>query len=175
MSPRQNALGRLLQRHREELGYSRPALGEAVGISPGTIEGWELGRVSKPPFQDVVRLARYLRIPSDEMLATAFEGEAMVAMAAGTGKKESKKARRASDQDPEVALIAHGQQQFGWTDESLARQMGTTAAQIAAWRDGTERMGVPDLLRLQALFSIASTTASPSRAAKGKGERRTSR
>ena len=157
MTPRQNALGRLLQRHREELGYSRPALGEAVGMSPGTIEGWELGRVSKPPFQDVVRLARYLRIPSEDIIATAFAGDdAVKPLPAGASRKESKKARSSGGGEPEVALILHGQEAFGWTDASLATQMGTDAAQVVAWREGRKRMGVQDLLRLQALFSIAS-------------------
>ena len=170
MTPRQTALGRMLQRHREELGYSRPALGEAVGISPGTIEGWELGRVTKPPFQDVVRLARYLRIPSEDIIATAFIGDdAPEPLPAGASKKESKNARSSNGNEPEVALILHGQEVFGWTDASLATQLGTDAAQVAAWREGRERMGVPDLLRLQAVFSIASTPAL--RAEKRKGRR----
>src|SRR5437016_5110564 len=60
LSPRQTALGRLLQDRREAAGYSRARIGDLVGIKPGTIEGWELGRVSKPPIHDVLRLAHFL-------------------------------------------------------------------------------------------------------------------
>ena len=45
MTVEQTTLARLLQERREAAGYSRARLGKAVGISAGTIEGWELGRV----------------------------------------------------------------------------------------------------------------------------------
>src|SRR5437762_13737652 len=73
MTPRQTALGRLLQRRREAAGYSRARIGELVGIKPGTIEGWELGRVAKPPIHDVLRIAHFLRIPSEEIERAVFE------------------------------------------------------------------------------------------------------
>ena len=44
----QTALARLLQERREAAGYSRAKLGKSLGISAGTIEGWELGRIGKP-------------------------------------------------------------------------------------------------------------------------------
>src|SRR3954449_12503981 len=72
MSPRQTALGRLLQERREAAGYSRTRAGELVGIKPGTIEGWELGRVARPPIHDVLRLARFLRISADEIQDAVF-------------------------------------------------------------------------------------------------------
>ena len=67
MGPIQTALGRLLQERRESAGYSRTRIGELVGIKPGTIEGWELGRVARPPIHDVLRIAHFLRIPADEI------------------------------------------------------------------------------------------------------------
>src|SRR4051794_15018680 len=73
MMPRQTALGRLLQERREAAGYSRTRIGALVGIKPGTIEGWELGRVAKPPIHDVLRLAEFLRIPSDDIVRAVFE------------------------------------------------------------------------------------------------------
>src|ERR671910_738924 len=72
MSPRQTALGRLLQDHRETAGYSRTRIGEVVGIKAGTIEGWELGRVARPPIHDVLRLAHFLDISADEIQRAVF-------------------------------------------------------------------------------------------------------
>ena len=75
-------LGSLLslyeQVRRELAGYSRTRVAERVGIKPGTIEGWELGRVEKPPIHDVLRLAHFLRIPSDEIEAAVFEDSEVV-------------------------------------------------------------------------------------------------
>src|SRR3954447_24897806 len=68
----QNALARLLQERREAAGYSRARLGNIVGISAGTIEGWELGRVERPPFHEVMRIAAFLKIPLDDIQRVAF-------------------------------------------------------------------------------------------------------
>ena len=54
MSPRQTALGRLLQERREAAGYSRARVGELVGIKPGTIEGWELGRFTDDGYLQII-------------------------------------------------------------------------------------------------------------------------
>ncbi len=70
---RQTALARLLQERREALGYTRPELARRLGISAGTIEGWELGRVSRPPLHDVLRLARFLEIPMEEIERAVFK------------------------------------------------------------------------------------------------------
>src|SRR3954471_14441264 len=72
MPVEQNALARLLQERREAAGYSRARLGALVGVSAGTIEGWELGRVGRPPFHDVIRIASFLRIPLDDLQGVAF-------------------------------------------------------------------------------------------------------
>src|SRR3954468_22086632 len=73
MSPGQTALGRLLQDRRESAGYSRTRVGELVGVKPGTIEGWELGRVARPPIHDVLRLAHFLEIGAEEIESAVFE------------------------------------------------------------------------------------------------------
>ena len=63
----QTALARLLQERREVAGYSRARLGKTLGISPGTIEGWELGRIGKPPFHEVIRIASFLDISFEDL------------------------------------------------------------------------------------------------------------
>jgi transcriptional regulator with XRE-family HTH domain len=67
-----NGLGRLLRERRVALGYSRARVAEVVGIKAGTLEGWELGRVTKPPVHDVLRLARFLGISADEVEAAVL-------------------------------------------------------------------------------------------------------
>src|SRR3954462_10246742 len=68
----QNALARLLQERREAAGYSRARLGKIVGISAGTIEGWELGRVERPPAHEVIRIAAFLHIPLGDLQRAVF-------------------------------------------------------------------------------------------------------
>lgn len=55
-----------------ELGYSRARVAELVEIKAGTLEGWELGRVTKPPVHDVLRLARFLGISAEEIEAAVL-------------------------------------------------------------------------------------------------------
>src|SRR3954465_13303042 len=103
MSPRQTALGRLLQERREAAGYSRARVGELTGIKPGTIEGWELGRVARPPIHDVLRMAHFLGISSEEITAAVFEGagggEPPADRPGPTGRKEGE-GRRAEGAVP---------------------------------------------------------------------------
>src|SRR3954467_13720142 len=68
----QNALARLLQERREAAGYSRARLGKIIGISAGTIEGWELGRVGRPPFHEGMRIASFLRVPLEDIERAVF-------------------------------------------------------------------------------------------------------
>src|SRR3954465_15917514 len=68
----QNALARLLQERREAAGYSRARLGKIVGISAGTIEGWELASGDRPPFHEIMRIAAFLRIPPRDIQRVAF-------------------------------------------------------------------------------------------------------
>src|SRR3954465_3507274 len=90
MSPRQTALGRLLQERREAAGYSRARVGELVGIKPGTIEGWELGRVARPPIHDVLRMAYFLELSSDEIASAVFEDVGDVAVPADQADRKER-------------------------------------------------------------------------------------
>src|SRR5580704_4558582 len=93
MTPRQTALGKLLRDSRKAAGLSRLRTGELTGISPYTIEGWELGRVAKPPIHDVLRLTHFLNIPADEIQRAVFE-DAGVAPEAGHPGRTAKAPRR---------------------------------------------------------------------------------
>lgn len=160
MSPQQTALGRLLQDRRETAGYSRARIGELVGIKPGTIEGWELGRVARPPIHDVLRLAHFLDISADEIERAVFAdaGEAPSAKA-HPAEKERKKVgvrRRLGA----VPLLEAAFRLFGWADDSEAAEaLGSSAERVRAWRAGTEQMAFADYLTLTSMIGVAAAEA----------------
>jgi transcriptional regulator with XRE-family HTH domain len=160
MSPQQTALGRLLQDRRETAGYSRTRIGELVGIKPGTIEGWELGRVARPPIHDVLRLARFLDISADELQRAVFAdaGEAP-SPEDHPGEKERKKVavRR---RPGAVPLLEAAFRLFGWANDSEAAEaLGTSAERVQAWRTGTEQMAFADYLTLTSMIGVAAAEA----------------
>jgi transcriptional regulator with XRE-family HTH domain len=142
MSLRPNALGRLLQERRLALGYSRTRIAEAVGIKAGTIEGWEMGRVAKPPVHDVLRLARFLGLTSAEIEAVVLEeGETPL----GPAEPEARGA---------VPLLEQAVELFGWSEEQAAAALDTTPAVIRQWRSGAKPMRLPELMTVAAMIGL---------------------
>jgi len=160
MAQSQTALGRLLQDRRESAGYSRTRVGELVGIKPGTIEGWELGRVAKPPIHDVLRLSHFLRIPADEIQQAVFEDAGAVpAIDHLPGQKERKKAGRRQRRGA-VPLLEAAFRLFGWPNEDgAAEALGTTAERVRSWRTGAEQMAFVDYLTLTSMIGVAAAEA----------------
>ena len=160
MSPRQTALGRLLQERREAAGYSRARVGELVGIKPGTIEGWELGRVTRPPIHDVLRMAHFLGISSEEITAAVFDDAGEIQPSAGrVGPKERKKGRRRRAEGA-VPLLEAAYRLFGWkSDAEAAQALNTTADQVSRWRAGGETMAFADFLTLTSMIGVAAAEA----------------
>ena len=160
MPPRQTALGRLLQDRREAAGYSRARVGDLVGIKPGTIEGWELGRVARPPIHDVLRLAHFLAIPPDEIQQAVFEDAGQVQPTEKrTAEREGRKPgrRRASGAVP---LLEAAFRLFGWSDEAEAAEaLGTSADNVRRWRLGSEPMAFADYLTLTSMIGVAAAEA----------------
>ena len=159
MSPRQTALGRLLQDRRESAGYSRTRVGEVVGIKPGTIEGWELGRVARPPIHDVLRLAHFLAISADDIQRAVFADAGDVPSAEEhPGQKERKKTgRRAGGAVP---LLEAAFRLFGWRDDTAAAEaLGTSADEVRAWRRGEKQMAFADYLTLTSMIGVAAAEA----------------
>lgn len=149
MSPR-TALGRLLQTRREARGYSRTRAGAILGIPPGTIEGWELGRVAKPPLQDVLRLARFLGLSAAEIeVAVLEESEAE----AGSPQLSSE-AGAAHLLEQAIAL-------FGWTDAQAATALQTTETKVKAWRAGKVSMTLPEVMTVAALIGLHAAGVQP--------------
>ena len=120
MPVEQNALARLLQERREAAGYSRARLGALVGVSAGTIEGWELGRVGRPPFHDVIRIASFLRIPLEDLQRAVFADAGDVPdRDEHPGQPERKKAGR-KKRPGAVPLLEAAFRLYGWGDEAEA-------------------------------------------------------
>jgi transcriptional regulator with XRE-family HTH domain len=160
MTPPQTALGRLLQERRESAGYSRTRIGELVGIKAGTIEGWELGRVAKPPIHDVLRLSHFLRVPAEEIQQAVFEDAGDVPSAAPSpDQKERKKAGRRRSRGA-VPLLEAAFRLFGWPDEDEAADaLGTSAERVRRWRAGAEQMPFADYLTLTSMIGVAAAEA----------------
>ena len=160
MKPRQTALGRLLQERRESSGYSRARIGQVIGIKPGTIEGWELGRVSRPPIHDVLRLAQFLRIPAEEVQRAVFADAGDVPSAAETADHpERKKAIRRPGQGA-VPLLEAAFRLFGWSNEpEAADALGTSPERVRDWRSGNETMEFSEYLTLTSMIGVAAAEA----------------
>lgn len=160
MSPQPTALGRLLQDRRETAGYSRTRVGDLVGIKAGTIEGWELGRVARPPVHDVLRLAHFLDISTDEIQRAVF-ADAGEAPAPGkhSAEKERKKVRPRRRLGA-VPLLEAAFRLFGWEDDSEAAEaLGTSAERVRSWRAGAEQMAFADYLTLTSMIGVAAAEA----------------
>ncbi len=160
MAPRQTALGRLLQERREAAGYSRARAGELMGIKAGTIEGWELGRVARPPIHDVLRMAHFLGISADAVTAAVFEDAGEVTPSADrAAAKERKKARRRQTEGA-VPLLEAAYRLFGWTnDAEAARALNSTTELVSRWRSGAEPMPFADFLTLTSMIGVAAAEA----------------
>lgn len=170
MPPPQTALARLLQEQRERAGYSRARLGQLVGISPGTIEGWELCRVSRPPFHEVLRLASFLRIPLEELQqAVAADVGETPNPDEHPGQPDRKRPGRKKTTGA-VPLLEAAFRLFGWADEDEAADaLAATPDQVRAWRRGSEKMGVAEYMTLTSIVNVALADA-VSRGRSGSGE-----
>jgi transcriptional regulator with XRE-family HTH domain len=156
----QNALARLLQERREAAGYSRARLGKIVCISAGTIEGWELGRVERPPFHEIMRIASFLRIPLEDIQRVAFaDAGAIPDPGEHPGQFERTKPGR-KKRLGEVPLLEAAFRLYGWQDEDEAADaLGTTSEQVRSWRRGVERMDVADYIALTSVVNVGLADA----------------
>jgi transcriptional regulator with XRE-family HTH domain len=160
MSPRQTALGRLLQDRREAAGYSRARLAELIGIKQGTIEGWELGRVAKPPIHDVLRLAYFLRVPAEEIQAAVFADPGEVTAPADPASADAGRKPLRRPAPGAVPLLEMAFRLFGWPgDAAAAEALGTSAARVRRWRSGAEGIELADYMTLTSMIGIAAAAA----------------
>lgn len=150
MSPQRTPLGRLLQERREALRYSRTRAGEIVGIPPGTIEGWEIGRVAKPPIHDVFRLARLLGITGEEIETAVIGSDAAEPAIPREG--------RAKGSPP---LLEQAIALFDWNDDQAAAALQTSPGKVRAWRRGALELTLPELMTVAAMIGLHAAGAVP--------------
>lgn len=166
----QTALARLLQERREAAGYSRAKLGKTLGISAGTIEGWELGRIGKPPFHEVLRIATFLQIPFEDLQTAVFADAGTVPEAAEPPTAPQRRRAGRKKRLGAVPLLEAAFRLYGWRDETEAAEaLGATPVQVRAWRRGNERMDIAQYLALTASVNIALIDAVKSRKKKPVG------
>jgi transcriptional regulator with XRE-family HTH domain len=151
-------VAQLLQEKRECAGYSRVKLGELLGISPGTIEGWELGRVERPPLHDVLRVAAFLQIPYDDLLAAATADSGGVP---SHGDGSPGRARKMKPKTLEtIPLLEAAFRLFRWKGENdAAAALNVSPDQVRRWRRGFEPMDVVDYVSLTAMVNLGIAEA----------------
>lgn len=135
------ALGRLLRQRRRELGYSRARAGELAGISQSTIESWEIGRVQKPPFEDVLRMARTLGISIAELEAVVLPGGSP----GHVDEVSSPRTRR--------GLLDEAIVRLGWSEADAAEALNITSERVRELRTGSREPSVLETMTLMALLA----------------------
>jgi transcriptional regulator with XRE-family HTH domain len=163
----QTALGRLLQERREAADYSRARLAKELGITRYSIEAWELGRIGKPPFHGVMRIASFLAIPFEDLQRAVFADAGTVPNAeeppvAPARRRAGRKKRLGA-----VPLLEAAFRLYGWRDEAEAAEaLGATPEQVRAWRRGTELMEIAEYLALTTSVNVALIDAVKSKRTK---------
>jgi len=157
------AVARLLQEQRERAGYSRATLGEVLEISPATIEGWELGRVERPPLHDVLRVADFLQIAYEDLLAAATADRGDVPSRPDHPSVAAPKTQREQTANS-APLLEAAFRLFRWRNsKEAAAALNVTSDQVRRWRRGSEAMNVADYVSLTAVVNlgIAEAVRSP--------------
>ncbi len=137
----------------------RVLAGELVGIKAGTIEGWELGRVARPPIHDVLRLSHFLRIPADEIRRAVFDDAGEAPSAEETPDEEERKKAGRRRSPGAVPLLEAAFRLLGWNEAAAAEALGTSAEQVRAWRSGSEQMSFADYMTLTSMIGVAAAQA----------------
>jgi transcriptional regulator with XRE-family HTH domain len=156
----QTALGRLLQERREAAGYSRARLSTEVGIARYSIEAWELGRIGKPPFHGVMKIASFLGISFEDLQRAVFADAGTVPEAEELAVAPERRRAGRKKRFGAVPLLEAAFRLYGWRDEGdAAEALGATPEQVRAWRRGMKRMDIAQYLALTASVNVALADA----------------
>lgn len=143
------ALGALLKARRQQHGFSRTRVAQMTGIKPITLEGWEGGRVRKPPIHDVLRLARVLEIPTEELERVVRQDEA-ASGAEGAALPTTASANTPEDEATPVGslLLARAAELLEWSDDDAAAALNTTPERARRLREGDADVDVAEAMAL---------------------------
>ena len=144
---RPTALGRLLKAAREERGFSRTRLSQLTGVTAITIEGWENGRVRKPPIHDVLRLSRALSLATGELERAVWEDASPVS--------EDVLEPVLTADPPSVGreLLQRATALRAWTSEDAAAALNTTPSRLKRLREGEDEFNVVEMMALIAVLA----------------------
>lgn len=151
-------LRQLLRSRREELGYSRTRASQLSGVNANTIEAWEVGRVLKPPIQDVIRLARVLSISLEELEQAAMQEDGSGDRGGPGTELGERAAVSAAAKGVGLPLLARAMDLLAWNDRDAAQALSTSSARIRRLRGGADELSV-----LEAMTLIAMLAAIPPR------------
>src|SRR5262249_29180088 len=135
-------------------GTSGTRRGRLLEISQATSGGGELGGGGNPPIHDVLRIARFLKIPIEEIERAVFEDTAALPEPEDSTAPPPRKSGRRSH--GAIPLLEAAFRLFGWADDRAAAQaLYTEADQARRWRRGLEQMELADYVTLASLVNIA--------------------
>jgi transcriptional regulator with XRE-family HTH domain len=118
-------LGKLLQSRREAAGLSRPRLARLVDMSPGTIEGWETERVTRPPIAEILRIARALGISLGDVEAAVLAGDDREPVSASTGASNAA-----------LELLKLAMARYDWSEAQVDEMLDEPTGSCASWLNG---------------------------------------
>src|SRR5581483_2132023 len=98
------------------------------------------GRVTKPPIHDVLRLAHFLRISSDEIQNAVFADTEVTPPPVETPARKERKKAEGQHAQGAVPLLEAAYRLLGWTDEAAAEALTTSPTRVRQWRTGAEPM-----------------------------------
>lgn len=143
------ALGTLLKTRRQQQGFSRTRVAQMTGIKPITLEGWEGGRVRKPPIHDVLRLARALQIPTEELERAVGQDEA-ASGPEGAASAPRAEGEAADDEATPVGsvLLGRAAELLDWSDDDAAAALNVTPERVRRLRTGEADVSVAEVMAL---------------------------
>lgn len=125
-------LSQLLRARREALGYSRPEVARRTGLTESALDTYERG--VKPRVDTAMLLARFYGISYQDLA----EAVGVPATPAGVNVTPAR-------------AITRARTERGWTVEQMARELGATPHEVAAWERGDLEVTASVLARVMAL------------------------
>lgn len=125
-------LSQLLRARREQLGFSRPEVARRTGITESALDTYERG--VKPRVDTAMVLARFYGISYSDL-------------AEAVGVPPTPEGAHATP----AQAITRERMERGWTVDEMARELGATPHEVAAWERGDLEVTAAVLARVMTL------------------------